>query len=119
MNDFYSKMQGVTSKVLKRFGQGGIYYVALTPGIGPKDNPGPSTETPYKLDAAARGVSFKYVNGSTIVTSDLQLTMAVRKDVTPSIEGFVKIDDRQYKIIQVIPKPAAGTPVAYTLIFRN
>lgn len=132
-NNFYEDMRAVASDVLADFDQtdpnapasaapggNGIYYVGITPGTGPADNPGAPTEaTPLKLDAVARGVSFKYVDGANVVASDLQTTMAVRADMTPQITGFIIMDGKRYKIVQVINKPAAGVAVAHTVIFRK
>lgn len=129
MPTFYEEMQAVASSVLAEFDQkrpgdadpasNGVYYVRVTPGDGPDDDPGEPTETPFKLDAAVRGVSFKYVDNSLIVATDLQLTCAVRSDVTPEMNGFIKVDGVSHKIIRIINKPAAGTPVAHTIVFRR
>lgn len=118
MATFYQDMQAVASDLLRKFDQGDVYYIAAVKGAGPADAPGEPVETTYKVDAAARGVSFKYIDGSNIVASDLQATMAVHSDFTPAIGGFVIVGARRYKVVRVVAKPAAGTPVAYTVIFR-
>jgi hypothetical protein len=133
-DNFYQDMQGIASDLLKEFDQtnpgipaspqavggNGIYYVGMVPGTGPADNPGPPQEAaPIKLDAVARGVSFKYVDGANVVTTDLQATMAVRSDMTPQMPGFMIVDGKRHKIVEVKQKPAAGIPVAYTVIFRK
>jgi hypothetical protein len=123
----YKKIQSVAADVLREFDQAtasddpdkGIWYVAVAPGNGPPDNPGPPVETPYKVDGAARGVKFKYVTGSDIVASDLQATMAVIPGLVPSIAGFVKLDGARYKIVRVDPVPPVGDPVVYRLFFRK
>lgn len=119
MAGFYDEMQAVASELLGEFRQGTIRYIALTPGTGPKDNPGPAVETPFDLDAVARGVSFKYVDNSAVLMSDLQTTFAVRPDMVPDIKGFIEMDGKRHKIERVIRKPAAGTPVAYTVVFKK
>jgi len=118
MTGFYDEMQGVASDLLNEFKQGEIEYIAITSGNGPADNPGPSREQPYPLDAVARGVKFKYVDGSNVVASDMQVTMP-GNGVRPDAKGFVSIDKTRYKVVQVIQKPAAGVPVAFTVIFRK
>jgi hypothetical protein len=123
----YEKMQGVAASVLRDFDQAtasddpdkGIWYVAVATGNGPRDNPGPPVETPYKVNGAARGVKFKYINGTSIIASDLQATMAVIPGLVPSIAGFVKLDGTRYKIIRVDPVPPVGVPVVYRLFFRK
>lgn len=118
MSDLYSDLQTLTSGLLKQFRQGTIEYVELTPGSGPIDEPGPAVETVTTLDGAARGVAFKYVQGGLASSADLQATVAV-----PSVpvrgSGFIRVDGVRYKIKQILPKPAAGTPVSLTLIFGN
>lgn len=118
MGNFYQEMQGVASDLLREFNQGVIEYVALTPGNGPPDNPGPPTETPTTINAVARGVSFKYVDGTNILRSDLQITMP-GDGVVPDPKGFIRVDGKQFKIVEIRRKPAAGTPVAFVVIFRK
>lgn len=116
----YDDMQAVAKDVLTDFNQGVIQYVAVTPGNGPADNPGPATETPYTLTAAtARGVQFRYVQNGMAIASDSQITMAVDSRFTPDVKGFVIKDNVRYKIVQVVKKPDAGTVAAYVLIIRQ
>lgn len=118
MSDFYSEMQGVASDLLREFKQGVIAYVAVTKGSGPADNPGAPTEKAYTLDAVARGVAFKYIDGTNVVASDQQMTMP-GKGVAPDMKGFVTVDGVRHKIVRIIRKPSAGTPIAWTVIFRK
>jgi hypothetical protein len=116
----YSEMQGVATELLTEFKQGVIQYVQIVPGSGPAYNPGPSQEIPVTINGAtAGGISFKYVKMGLGVAGDMQINMAVQANITPAINGFVKIDGVQYKITQIIPKPAAGIPVTYTLIAKK
>lgn len=124
---FYDEMQDVAADVLKEFKQGVIKYIDIEPGSGPVDDPGEPVEKSYTLDGAARGVKYKYVQGGLAVASDLQVTSSVKAtdennlqvSLNPKLNGFVEIDDVRYKIVQVLPKPAAGTTVAFTLIIRK
>lgn len=117
---FYEEMQGIATGLLTEFKQGVIQIAKITPGSGPKNNPGPSTETLTTLKGAvARGVKFKYVQSGMAVASDLQVTHAVQDGVTPAIDGFVYIDGVKYKIVNIVDKPAAGTKVVHTLIVRK
>lgn len=119
MVDFYTEMQGVASEVLGEFKQGKVAYVKITPGLGPVDNPGPSTATPYELKAAARGVKFSYVQMGLAIQTDLQVTAAVDARFTPHERDFIDIDNVRHKIVKIIQKPAAGVPVAFTYIIRK
>ena len=124
---FYNDMQAVAANILKDFKQGVIKYVDITPGTGPDDEPGDPTETFFTLDAAARGVKFKYVQNGLAVAGDLQVTASVPAtneagavvSLTPNMNGFIEVDDERYKIVQILPKPSAGTTVAFVFIVRN
>jgi len=118
MAGFYQEMQGIAADLLGEFKQGVIQYVGIVPGNGPPDNPGETQETPVAVDAVARGVSFKYIDGSTVLTTDLQITMP-GNGVEPDPAGFMIVDGRRAKIVQVVRKPAAGIVAAYTVIFRG
>jgi hypothetical protein len=119
MSSIYDDLQGVAQNVLADFNQGVIEYVAVTPGNGPPDNPGPSQDAlPVRVNGAVRGVSFKYIDGSNILASDLQVTIPAGI-VTPNMKGFMRIDGVRYKIVRIDTKPAAGTPVAFLIIVRK
>lgn len=118
----YDEMQQVAREILSDsdFKQGAIRLISLTPGTGPIDEPGPATEVPHVLDGTARGVKFKYVAMSLAVASDLQVTFSVKPDVpAPKMLDFIEIDGVRHKITRILPKPAAGVPVAYTVIVER
>lgn len=116
---FYEDMQNVARDVLAEFKQGEIIYVHSTPGTGPADDPGQPTLTEHEIDGAANGVKFKYVQAGQAIASDLQVVSSVNPDYTPNVSGFVKIDGTRYKIHKLLPKPAAGVPVAFVFILRK
>lgn len=118
---FYDDMQKITSGVLRTLKQGNPRYIAMVPAVsgGTPDNPGDPVQTPYDIDAAVRGVAFKYVDNSTVLATDLQCVMAVHPVVTPDMKGFVEIEGVRHKVVQVMPIPPSGTVVAYRLIFRK
>lgn len=118
MSDFYSDMQKIASSLLGEFAQGSIQYLAITPGNGPRDDPGASIETAYDIAAVARGVRFGYVDNSLVIASDLQVTIPADV-ITPLPTGFVVIDGVRHKIVKIVPKPAAGIAAAYDLIVRK
>lgn len=83
-------------------------------------------------------VTFAYVYGETLAEGDQDLWDALGEAIQDSLaeqitvggetageavipvamEGFIDVNSVRYKIMQVIPKPAAE-PVAYTLIIRR
>lgn len=126
---FYDEMQDIASELLGEFDQSrgtgtqsdGLWYIHMTPGNGPVDNPGPATPTPYKLDAVSRGVSFRFigtagVNGALITASDLQLTAAVF-DIEPKPAGFIRADGIDYKIKAIQRVPPTGVCVAHKIVY--
>jgi hypothetical protein len=117
----YDEMQQIASDVLgdPTFKQGVIHYVAVVPGNGPADNPGPSVTAEYELEAVCKGVSFKYVKDGLALSTDKTVVAAVRADVTPNMNGFIKIDGVKHKIVQDISTPAAGTRVVWKWIVRK
>lgn len=116
----YDDMQKIASDLLVRFSQGEVKLVKLTPGNGPAYNPGLPTEVETRLKGATvKGASYKYVVSGLAVVSDLQVTMSATEGVIPDQADSVKIDGALHKIISIISKPAAGTPVVYVLIVRG
>lgn len=119
MSEFYDEMQGIASELLTEFNQGTITYVAMTAGGGPADEPGEPIETVTVFSGAVvRGVQFKYVRGSTVLSTDLQVTIP-GGIVEPTPEGFFTADGVRLKIVEVHRIPATGTAVAYTIIVRK
>lgn len=119
MADFYGDMASVAVGVIGEFKQGTVRYIAVTKANGPADNPGAPSEVATVINAVCRGVQFRYVDGTNIVTSDGQLTMPVNAGVTPSISGFIEVDGRRHRIAQVSAIPPAGTPAAYRVIYKR
>lgn len=116
---FYDDMQVVASNVLGGFKQGSVSYVELTPQPGSTpDAPLPPLTATTTLNATVRPVSTKYVDGTHIIQSDRQVTFAGGV-VEPSMNGSMDIDGVRYKIVEIMPVPAAGTVVSYTVIVRR
>jgi hypothetical protein len=115
----YDDLQPVVRDVMSEFKQGSVVYVHSVAGSGPEDDPGEPTINEYEINATANGVKFKYVQGGQALSSDLQVVAPVDIRYTPTPTGFVKIDGVKYKIHKLLPKPAAGTPVAYVFIVRK
>jgi len=117
---FYDDMQDVVDDVLSEFKQGVIQYIELIPGTGPDENPGPPSEKPpVTLDAVARKAEFRYVNGTTIIESDVQISFAIRTDIEFKVDDFVTVDGVRMKITRAMTIPPAGTPVLHVLFARR
>lgn len=117
----YDELRVVANEVLSDFKFGVIQYVPLvtTPGATP-DRPASSVKgTPITVQTVARSVSTKYVDGTHIVRSDKQVTIPNDGVVSPQMSGFVRIDSVDHKIIEIMPKPASGEPIVWTVVVRR
>ena len=80
-------------------------------------NPTTGAPTLYPLLGTVLGVAKEYIDGTTILATDLTVRCGVF-DVEPDMSGKVIIDGKPHDIIRIMPKPAAGTTVAWELIIR-
>ena len=116
-DEFYREMQAVASEVLGEFRQGVIRYIEAGPSSGPAWNPTPGEDVISVLDATANGVSAEYVDGKSVLATDLMVTAAVF-DRVPTMSGRLEIDGKEVQIVKIMDKPAAGTVVVWSFICR-
>jgi hypothetical protein len=114
---FYGDMQTLATGLLTEFNQGGLALSVATPGAGPPHNPGATTYADTAFVGAARGVAQEHVDGTLVLTTDLQVTAP--GTLTPKMSDRVKIGGIAHAMVKIIPKPATGTVVAYILIVRK
>lgn len=119
MANFYAEMQGLAGSILREFKQGDISYARIVPGNGPADDPGEPTEVTTSFPGTAKGVDFRYIDGTNIVATDGQVMMPADLGVVPGIEGYITIDGRKHRIVKVASIPPAGTPVVHLIIFKR
>lgn len=124
---FYGDMQGIAAGILAEFKQGVIQLtrnVEADPEPETPYEPGALTETVFTLDATAKGVSAKYVDGTLILASDLMVVSSVMamngtsqatEAIEPSLTDILTIDGTPHRIKRIDATPASGTPVVYTL----
>ncbi len=116
----YDDARAVASELFAEFKQGTVVYRTLTAAAGATpDNPGTPVPSDVPLNATARPVSTKYVDNSHIMQSDIQVTIPNDDVVTPTLRGSLVIDGVPYKIIEIMARPAAGSPVTWTMIVRR
>ena len=115
----YDELQGVASEVLSDFDQGTIKLVQITRAAGTPDKPGAAVSTTHKLDAVAKGVSFKYVQSGFAIASDKEVISAVLNGVTVTENDFIEIDGVRHKILRDLSVPAAGTRCAWKFLVRK
>jgi len=117
--NFYDEMKSVASDVFAEFKQGIIQYVALTAVEGATpDDPGEPTRVTPTVNATARPVSTKYVDGTHIVRSDIQISMP-NDGLEPTMGNMFNIDGVEHQIVEIMRRPSAGTAVAFTVIVRR
>lgn len=114
----YNRMQAVASRLLNVAAQGEISVVGQVTRIpGPTPLSPPTITTTYELTSCvARGVSSKYVDGETIIATDLQLVL--RYDAEVAVGDIIKIDNASRAVIRVDHIPAAGTVCAKRVFVR-
>lgn len=111
-------MQGVARDLLREFDQGGVVLAVSTPGAGPPHNPGASTFVDVPIHGAVRGVSAEYVDGSSVIATDLQVTIPGGV-AAPKMQDRVKLATVPHQIVRIISKPATGVVAAYLVIIRK
>lgn len=120
---FYNNMQGITSGVLAQFKQGVIQLKRITVTAGTKPwNDGGETVVTYDLDATAKGVDQKKVDGTRILDSDLVITTSPRAklngvyvELEYSDRDQLVVRGKQRVIKQVDRIPESGPAVAFKL----
>ncbi len=116
MADFdYLKMQRTASTLLERFAQGDVQSVTVVTTTPPQSWEDPiETETRTTIDAVVRGVSHQFVDGVTILATDLQVlsSASVPTGARLEIDGTTRVIVRHDKI------PAAGVTVAHRYFVR-
>lgn len=118
---FYEEMAGIASELLDEFKQGVITLTkpgTSTPGPNPWDPPIITDPVVHNLDATAKPVSEEFINGTTIVATDIEVTAAVF-GADPDPADQMQIDGRSATIIKVMRMPAVGTVIAWRLIVRG
>lgn len=117
----YDDLRDAAGELFTEFKQGTVQYVPIetTPGATP-DRPGSTAKgTAITLTATAKPVSTKYVDGSRVIESDIEVTIPNDGKATPTMAGYIRIDGSDHKIISIMPKPAAGDPIVWAVIVRR
>lgn len=119
--DFYEEMAGVASEVMAEFKQGTVTLTkpgGTSTGPNPWDPPVVTDPVVYTLDATVKGVSAEFVDGTTILATDLEVTAAVF-GAEPEPPDEVAIDGQVVTVIKTVRIPAAATVVAWKFITRG
>lgn len=117
----YDDLRPIAAELFEEFKQGDVRYVPIvvTPGATP-DRPASSAPgAPVPINATARPVETKYVNGTSIVVTDKQVTIPNDGKVKPDMSGFIDIDAVRHKVIEIMARPTAGDPIVWTVVVRR
>ena len=118
----YDDLRQVSSELHTEFKQGDVRYVpvVVTAGSRPDLPASSALGTPVELNAVARPVSTKYVDGTNVVMTDKQASLP-NDGTTPApvLGHFLRIDGVDHRIIAIMARPAAGDPISWTVIVRR
>jgi hypothetical protein len=115
---FYERMQSTASGLLKKYGQGVVEIGRSVPVPGVQDWDAPAITTSYTtINAIVKGVSREYVDGSTVLSTDL-MVIADLAGYDPLPGDLMQIDGVSVAVIKQIPIPAAGIIAAWRFIVR-
>lgn len=121
-NPFYTKMQKVATKLLRKFGNPGyLKYVGPKEG-GVEDEDlggtiGGNIPDPVDVVGVVTELDRKYINGVTIKETDQMLV--ADNSVQLSRDGSIQVGDRVWKIISVLPSNPAGQQIVQKVVIRG
>lgn len=119
MSIFYSDLRNVASGLLQEFNQGVVEIGKPVTNPGSNEWDPPVTDIEWtRVNAVARGVSQKYVDGVSIVATDLQLTVDMGA-YDPAAGDRIRIDGKHVSVLRFDRIPAAGGVVAWRVIVRG
>jgi len=99
--------------------QGSIVYHYSTYDNSTPWDPVETPADPVPVSGVVSGVSERYVDGSTVVATDLQCLLEVLPGgIEPTTAGTLEVDGSTYQIVRVDAIPSAGEPVAWRVFIR-
>jgi hypothetical protein len=123
MSDRYAYARERVAAKLAEFNTGAITLTRTTraaPNPATPHIPGAVTTTDvYSLDARADGVAAEYVNGTTILATDLMVIAAPPADIIPRLTDTLSIDGAPKTIKKIEAVPAAGPPARFHIFVAS
>lgn len=130
---FYDEMADFADEILSPESEGGLGQGTVTlkrTSFASTSNAwenGAATTLTYTLKAAVRGVSKKYVDGSVILDSDLQLTVSPKAttsggskvNLAPAMTDLITLDGKTKAPKKIMPVPAVGVVAAYMVFVEG
>lgn len=125
----YARMAATADRLMQKVAQGVCTLTRSTPGTPDPETPwipGTPTTEVFTLSATASGVSQEFINGTTILATDLMLTISPKMtgtagEVDTDIRSadVLAIDGKGVSVIKTMRLPSAGTLVAWRVIARG
>lgn len=137
MTDIYTRAQRKVDRRFRKYKQGTVTLTRTIQGAPNPETPwipAPSETRTYTLDAVVRDVATKYVDGTEILSTDIQVTASTKMSwtatngvaITPSTVRYepspgdvMAIDGDGVTIVKSMRIPRAGTAVAWRFIVRG
>lgn len=119
MADIYHEFQDIASSLFAEFKQGTVRLVEPGAKTGSVGEPTYGADTFHSVNATVTGVPEKYIDGTTIRTTDLMVSFAGNAVTTrPDTTWRIEIDDKEHEIIQDLSKPPVGVVAVYRFAVR-
>jgi len=134
---FYDDMQGVAVSLLTEFKQGTITLTRTTPGAVDANEswtPVADSTVRYSLNAVAKSVDDKFVDGKMIFSTDVIITASpimlkthvdgspvtnVNTELEVLAGDKITMDSKELEILKTMRIPRAGTAIAWKFIVRG
>lgn len=117
----YERMQSTATRLLTRFNQGVVTLTrpgTVTPAPNPWEPPVESDPIVYTLNAVAKAVEDKFIDGTLIFATDRMVICSVLPvEVLPGDK--LSIDGKAVTTIKTMRRPDAGVVVAWKFIVRG
>ena len=110
-------MAATAKRLLTKFNQGNLSTIVITttPGVTEFDPP-TSSQEPTQRQGVARGVSSKFVDGTNILSTDLQL-MLEATDI--DVGSRVTVGGKAVSVLRVDQIPPSGVSVVTRVFVRG
>lgn len=116
--------------LIRKYGSGPVTLTRSTPSAPDPETPwlpGVPTLDVYALDARVNGVSAEYVDGATVLATDLMVIAAPKAtdadgavvDLVPSMTDVLRIDGLDKAIKRVEAVPASGPAVRFHIFVAS
>jgi hypothetical protein len=113
----YARLKTTADNLLSGASQGTVEIGTTVSTPGATDIDAPSVATTWEaFDAVVRGVSSKYVDGKTVLATDLMAI--IEADAEAEVGGLIRLDGVARNIVRVDNIPGAGTVVAQRVFIR-